>query len=80
MKDIIWTIGFYYIGVGLIAGILIGRATQKYRSEVEDNLGEEVNNDYVKILMVVTVFTWPKKLIWLIKYVVVNLLERIEVE
>lgn len=66
-------IAMYYIGIGLIGAILVGKATERYYDEIEEELGDKIDPVGIKALMVVTIFTWPKKLIWLVKFIVTGM-------
>lgn len=67
-----------YIAVGITGAILIERATNKYYNEIEKEVGEELNKWNVRILMLITVITWPKKLLWLVKFVIAGVKLHIE--
>lgn len=75
---IILDIMMIYIAIGMIGAILVERATNKYFNEIEKEVGEDLNRRNLKILMLITIVTWPKKLIWLIGFVVTGIRMHIE--
>ena len=77
---VIGTIMVWYIGVGAILGIVLGKQAMKYRDRVEENLGEEITITGVRLLMIVTMLTWPKKVITFIRIIVLEITDCIKKE
>lgn len=68
MEIVIWSITIYLF-IGIVTGTTTLVTTIKYEKEIEKELGEEVNMSHVNILVVITIFTWPRKAIQFITIV-----------
>ena len=57
---VIITIILLYAVIGIIAGFLVVRATEKYEKEIEERIGEKIKRRNVRILVVITMIAWPR--------------------
>lgn len=68
MRIILEIIKWYTI-IGTVIGMIMLRATIKFEQEIEKEIGEKIESKNVRMLILITVFTWPKKVIQFIKII-----------
>lgn len=75
---VIISIMLWYIVIGMAIGLIIAKATMRYKQEIEERIDEEVNNTNVKALVAITMVTWPKTIIRFLRIILVGIIEYIK--
>ena len=75
---VIICIMLWYIVIGMAIGLIIAKATMRYKQEIEERIDEEVNNTNVKALVAITMVTWPKTIIRFLRIILVGIIEYIK--
>jgi len=69
-----------YVLIGFAMSAMILMTTIKYEREIEKEIGEKIEEKNVKILMILSAFTWPIKVIQFIRIVAAKIEARYEIE
>lgn len=75
---VIISIMLWYMVIGMAIGLIIAKATMRYKQEIEERIDEEVNNTNVKALVAITMVTWPKTIIRFLRIILVGIIEYIK--
>lgn len=75
---VIISIMLWYIVIGMAIGLIIAKATMRYKQQIEERIDEEVNNTNVKALVAITMVTWPKTIIRFLRIILVGIIEYIK--